>query len=315
MFSFHKPKIYRSNNGCCICRAKSSSSRFTDSSKYEDEFQKCFRIQERRCGEICNACVLLVKRWKKLPDGTNRHWNHVVDARAGPGTKSTHKIKKQLSPTMQKYKSPLKAKQRSSTPSQQQQQQLHQQTFSSIPSPLPEELSGYEDSLDKSDLFSQSMTDSEESDTETSQTLPHISHKTPQKLLEHQISPFLDLTYWKMTQVCCGTIFKGMNGEVLVDPTLLKPCWSCNKNKSSRTNKNKELKRSTSLEDTDSNLSAPSFNVADFYEANTPEPETPPESPPNSPKDSLSETDGLTTLANCTSKMNFVSNHSIPMEC
>jgi hypothetical protein len=42
---------------------------------------------------------------------------------------------------MQKYKSPLKAKQRSSTPSQQQ-QQLHQQTFSSIPSPLPEELSG-----------------------------------------------------------------------------------------------------------------------------------------------------------------------------
>jgi hypothetical protein len=79
MFSFHKPKIYRSNNGCCICRAKSSSSRFTDSSKYEDEFQKCFRIQERRCGEICNACVLLVKRWKKLPDGTNRHWNHVSE--------------------------------------------------------------------------------------------------------------------------------------------------------------------------------------------------------------------------------------------
>lgn len=77
MFSFHKPKIYRSNNGCCICRAKSSSSRFTDSSKYEDEFEKCFRIQEKRCGEICNACVLLVKRWKKLPDGTNRHWNHV----------------------------------------------------------------------------------------------------------------------------------------------------------------------------------------------------------------------------------------------
>ena len=77
MFSFHKPKIYRSINGCCICRAKSSSSRFTDSTKYEEEFEKCFRIRERRSGEICNACVLLVKRWKKLPDGTNRHWNHV----------------------------------------------------------------------------------------------------------------------------------------------------------------------------------------------------------------------------------------------
>jgi hypothetical protein len=88
MFSFHKPKIYRSLSGCCICKAKSSSSRFTDSKKYESEFEKCFRISEKRSGEICNACVLLVKRWKKLPPGTLRNWRHVVDARAGPGTKS-----------------------------------------------------------------------------------------------------------------------------------------------------------------------------------------------------------------------------------
>lgn len=91
MFSFHKPKIYRSNLGCCICKAKSSSSRFTDSTKYENEFERCFRIQEKRFGEICNACVLLVKRWKKLsPENKlTKHWHHVVDARAGPGTKAT----------------------------------------------------------------------------------------------------------------------------------------------------------------------------------------------------------------------------------
>lgn len=119
------------------------------------------------------------------------------------------------------------------------------------------------------------------------------------------------------TQVCCGTIFKGMNGEVLVDPQLLKPCWTCGKNnKSSRGKKSSELKRSTSLEDTDSNSSTPSFSVADFYEANTPEPETPPESPPNSPKDLLSDTDNLSSIQQCTTaKMNFVSSHSIPMEC
>jgi len=91
MFSFHKPKIYRSNLGCCICKAKSSSSRFTDSKKYENEFERCFRIEERRSGEICNACVLLVKRWKKLSaeNRLTKHWHHVVDARAGPGTKLT----------------------------------------------------------------------------------------------------------------------------------------------------------------------------------------------------------------------------------
>ena len=77
MFSFHKPKIYRSLHGCCICRAKSSSSRFTDSKRYEEDFEKCFRINHQRSGEICNACVLLVKRWKKLPPGSNRNWHHV----------------------------------------------------------------------------------------------------------------------------------------------------------------------------------------------------------------------------------------------
>lgn len=32
---------------------------------------------ETRSGEICNACVLLVKRWKKLPAGSKKNWNHV----------------------------------------------------------------------------------------------------------------------------------------------------------------------------------------------------------------------------------------------
>lgn len=77
MFSFHKPKVYRSSTGCCICKAKSSSSRFTDSKKYEEDFMKCFQLEERRTGEICNACVLLVKRWKKLPVGSSRNWRHV----------------------------------------------------------------------------------------------------------------------------------------------------------------------------------------------------------------------------------------------
>lgn len=94
MFSFHKPRVYRSADGCCICRAKSSSSRFTDSKKYEEDSIRCFDLREARHGEICNACVLLVKRYKRLPPGSNRHWGHVVDARAGPGMKSMTKFKK-----------------------------------------------------------------------------------------------------------------------------------------------------------------------------------------------------------------------------
>ena len=77
MFASHRPKVYRSRLGCCICGAKSSSSRFTSSQKYETLFAGCFRLTEKRQGEICNACVLLVKRWKKLPTSSAKNWKHV----------------------------------------------------------------------------------------------------------------------------------------------------------------------------------------------------------------------------------------------
>ena len=83
MSSLHKRLVHRSAEGCCICRAKSSSSRFTASGKYEQFFPRCFQLgeAESRGGDICNACVLLVKRFKKLPLDTAQHWAHVVDAR------------------------------------------------------------------------------------------------------------------------------------------------------------------------------------------------------------------------------------------
>lgn len=77
MFASHRPRVFRSRLGCCICGAKSSSSRFTSSSKYEVLFSGCFQLNEKRQGEICNACVLLVKRWKKLPPGSSKNWTHV----------------------------------------------------------------------------------------------------------------------------------------------------------------------------------------------------------------------------------------------
>lgn len=54
-----------------------SSSRFTDSKKYETDFIDCFQLITPRQGEICNACVLLVKRFKRLPPDSDRHWGHV----------------------------------------------------------------------------------------------------------------------------------------------------------------------------------------------------------------------------------------------
>ena len=106
-----KPKMFKSQNGCCICRAKSSrladkiklykiliilfpSSRFTTSERYAPSFQGCFQVEEERRGDICNACVLIVKRWNKLPASQTKNWAHVVDARQGPGMKIVARPKK-----------------------------------------------------------------------------------------------------------------------------------------------------------------------------------------------------------------------------
>uniref|UniRef100_A0A8K9V6D9 Uncharacterized protein n=1 Tax=Oncorhynchus mykiss TaxID=8022 RepID=A0A8K9V6D9_ONCMY len=175
MFGFHKPKMYRSLDGCCICRAKSSSSRFTDSKRYERDFHSCFGLSEVRFGEICNACVLLVKRWKKLPAGSIKNWNHVRPLRIHPYSLS--------------YSHPLSVFHINSD--------AHSTTSSASPAHSP----------------SYSNQSDEGSDMELSPGATHLP-----------VFSFLDLTYWKRQKVCCGIIYKGRFGEVLLDPHLYKPC-------------------------------------------------------------------------------------------
>ncbi|CAG5958172.1 unnamed protein product [Menidia menidia] len=219
MFGFHKPKMYRSLDGCCICRAKSSSSRFTDSKRYEKDFRSCFGLSETRSGEICNACVLLVKRWKKLPVGTKKNWNHVgfarssplatpvevsftqifkppvvVDARGGPSLKITSRPKKIKSISKKARPNQISKLQKEL---KRHNSDAHSTTSSASPAQSP----------------SYSNLSDEGSDAELSPG----SSRSP-------VFSFLDLTYWKRQKVCCGIIYKGRFGEVLIDPHLFKPC-------------------------------------------------------------------------------------------
>ncbi|XP_072322609.1 SIN3-HDAC complex associated factor, like isoform X2 [Scyliorhinus torazame] len=203
MFGFHKSKIYRSLQGCCICKTKSSSSRFTDSRRYEECFKLCFGLAESRAGNICNACVLLVKRWKKLPSGLKKNWSHVVDARAGPGLKTLVKPKKIKCVSDGKNKSKLRRLQQKL---KRQNSDAHSTTSSLSPSQSPS-LSNQSD---------------EGSDTETRKSISL-----------QPVFSFLDLTYWKRQKVCCGIIYKGRFGEVLIDPRLFKPCCSPKKDSGS----------------------------------------------------------------------------------
>ncbi|XP_069048981.1 SIN3-HDAC complex-associated factor isoform X2 [Lepisosteus oculatus] len=201
MFGFHKPKMYRSLLGCCICRAKSSSSRFTDSQRYERDFRSCFGLGEARSGEICNACVLLVKRWKKLPVGSKKNWNHVVDARGGPSVKTAARPRKMklLSGRVRPGPGPVSRLQGRL-------KRHHSDAHSSASSASPAQSPSYSHPSD------------EGSDSE----LPAGAGRAP-------VFSFLDLTYWKRQKVCCGIIYKGRFGEVLIDPHLFKPCCGSKK--------------------------------------------------------------------------------------
>ncbi|XP_043256762.1 uncharacterized protein LOC122399831 isoform X1 [Colletes gigas] len=220
MFSFHKPKVYRSSTGCCICKAKSSSSRFTDSKKYEDDFMECFQLEERRTGEICNACVLLVKRWKKLPAGSNRNWRHVVDARAGPGIKSLTKFKsknkKKMKDLPEKFEKIMKKK------------HIYLKTDRDR-----EQSPAMSDDLTEDYLIG----DGSKGSSRAGSPIGSDDIPVTEKQLDMQdvseskndltVNGFIDLTYFKREIICCGTIFKGPYGEVIVDPSLIKPCIGC----------------------------------------------------------------------------------------
>ncbi|XP_043491355.1 SIN3-HDAC complex-associated factor [Polistes fuscatus] len=229
MFSFHKPKVYRSSTGCCICKAKSSSSRFTDSKKYEEDFIKCFQLEERRTGEICNACVLLVKRWKKLPAGSNRNWRHVVDARAGPGIKSLTKFKsknkKKLKDSPEKFEKIMKKKNNIYLKPEAEREQNLSMIVDLVENYVPE---------NGSKCFSRTGSPIDRDDIPTVDKSLDIAQEVTNAKDDLSLNGFIDLSYFKREDICCGTIFKGPYGEVIVDPSLIKPCTGCLNNSLSK---------------------------------------------------------------------------------
>ncbi|XP_032238918.1 SIN3-HDAC complex-associated factor [Nematostella vectensis] len=235
MFPSHRPKIFRSRLGCCICKAKSSSSRFTSSAKYEHHFEGCFALTEKRQGEICNACVLLVKRWSKLPPGTEKNWKHVVNSKAT--------VKRNIKPRRASRQNPIeiddKLDHEDETPitrdsgspeiddaQADDEEECLSPTLACVsPSPTPSEISEeYANSNSSSNnnnnnSNNKDVTQVTSTGCQTSFLFPTLSSST--KL------PYIDLSLWRREEICCGTIFRGPHGEVLVDPKLLKPLCTC----------------------------------------------------------------------------------------
>ncbi|XP_031550813.1 SIN3-HDAC complex-associated factor-like [Actinia tenebrosa] len=227
MFGSHRPKVFRSRLGCCICGAKSSSSRFTSSTKYEEHFEGCFILDEKRQGEICNACVLLVKRWSRLPEGSTKNWKHVVNSKATikrntrprRASKSKYSIENGESKAIEELDSTSVKKNGSTDPMETndvEDQESECISHSPSPSDISEESSS--GSLTPPEATTKSTTSAA---CQTSFLFPSLKSSAFNKL------PYIDLSMWRQEEICCGMIFRGPCGEVLVDPKLLNPLCTC----------------------------------------------------------------------------------------
>merc|ERR1719339_840928 len=156
-------------------------------------------------GEIRNACVLIVKRWRQLPLGTSKNWAHVVDARAGPG----HNTKKMmvrvvLKPSVKKR--PI--------------EEVEEERSPKI--------------LRKKKL----MTKVEARVAKIERT--RARRKNPegvrrrlvgeQRSINNCTSGFIDFGYWRRMDSCCGLVYVGQLGEVMVEQSKFFPCAAHNPN-------------------------------------------------------------------------------------
>lgn len=95
----------------------------------------------------------------------------------------------------------------------------HRRSSGNIPSPTP----------------SDSSSDDGFGLPSTSRRKKPVSQDSPSMAaFPSSVRAFLDLSFWKKEEVCCGIIFRGPRGQVLVDPQLLKPCIGCQLKKQPR---------------------------------------------------------------------------------
>lgn len=129
---------------------------------------------ETRFGEICNACVLIVKRWRNLPRNTEKNWSHVVDSRVGPGGSKV--------------------------------------TFRNVKKkPEPATLVVTEEKFEKIRRKKHKLARKKKEKSCDNET-------------ENEVPGFINLSYFKRRNICCGIIYEGLAGEIIIDQRFFKRC-------------------------------------------------------------------------------------------
>lgn len=181
---------------------------------------------------------MLVKRFKRLPPGSNRHWGHVVDARTGPGLKSMTKFKKRKEEQEVKEekdrfnkifkKSKKKFKKETSS--------LGGSSDDSPPSPTESQHSDdYDDGLFQKKFFSYTTRAQQQvlkrKEAELKAAKRKRKNPNPIKNLRwpanyfNLFSDVISDELWCQKSTCCGAIYECKDLEsVIINVASFKPC-------------------------------------------------------------------------------------------
>lgn len=202
--------------------------------------------------------MLLVKRFKRLPPGSDRHWGHVVDARVGPGLKSMTKFKKRKDDVKDIKESVSKSKLNGNDSGNQ--TKSEKSGISSVPerfckifrktkkkpngttngtSSIKLNKQTHKKEIDTSgsdDDSSPNSPMSSISDGESSNGVPDTDMKISTKFKRKNYHPFknkrkidevqpLDTQNWKKKMTCCGLIYENpIISAVIIDISMHEPC-------------------------------------------------------------------------------------------
>lgn len=234
--------LFRSIEGCTICQVKSAHYPFSDSKKWAKYFEKVFSLKENRTTEICHLCLKALKKWRRSPKQYKPSFSGIVNSKYVE-RKSSNKKRRHSSlvemeiGTKEENKRALMEEDDLLSDSEDEDDDVDSSgvpdTYFDTPSPS----SNDEDLNDTFDAVPDVFVTKETKDASCQTTFLYPSLTSPQP---NDIRlPYIDLSKWRQEQICCGIIFKGPSGEVLVDPKWLNPsCSLCNRSCSTPSSKN-----------------------------------------------------------------------------
>ncbi|XP_012557963.1 SIN3-HDAC complex-associated factor [Hydra vulgaris] len=212
-----RKKVFRSVNGCTVCYAKSGQHPFQNSNKWTKYIQKVFNLNENRTNKVCSSCVKHILKWRRTPKHSRPDLSHIVKT-APLRRPSNRKARTSSSIELDSEK-----KDDNKTAVTNEIDELSSE--SDLDGDLDD---AYFETSSPDSTFSEEYVMKQYKDASSQTSFLYPALTSPQanafKL------PYIDLSKWRQEQICCGVIFRGPSGEVLVDPKWLNPsCSFCDR--------------------------------------------------------------------------------------